>query len=181
VSRERERADPSERVRRVRRVRVLRALLYVVPASPPFLSQVYVDTFHAAHDENCRSKLGIAEWDNEARVWRCGRCLARRSEGGLQPPSTSLQTPCQTSQRPDDPPARPPMADLMCTPNGLMCLPNSQTAERGLGRPPNVHTPRPSHGQRSPRAGVMGRVDEIDGGLVGRGHRLHADLPCAQQ
>ncbi len=28
----------------------------------------YVDTFHAAHDDNCRAKLGLAAWDDEAQV-----------------------------------------------------------------------------------------------------------------
>lgn len=66
-------------------------------------TQVYVNTFHSIHDEDCRSKLGLAKWDDEAEeLWSqlfglmSGRCggdgidftIFFRSLGDLEPPGT---------------------------------------------------------------------------------------------
>ena len=44
----------------------------------------YVDTFHAKHDDNCRAKLGLAAWDDEAQqLWdTLFTLMASRCSGG---------------------------------------------------------------------------------------------------
>jgi uncharacterized protein YdiU (UPF0061 family) len=44
----------------------------------------YVDTFHAKHDDNCRAKLGLAAWDDDAQeLWDAlFTLMASRSGGG---------------------------------------------------------------------------------------------------
>ena len=34
------------------------------------VSHTYVDSFYAANNENCRRKLGLGDWDDEAQVLR---------------------------------------------------------------------------------------------------------------
>ena len=44
----------------------------------------YVDTFHAKHDDNCRAKLGLAAWDDDAQELWDGlfKLMASRCGGG---------------------------------------------------------------------------------------------------
>jgi uncharacterized protein YdiU (UPF0061 family) len=49
------------------------------------VSEGYVKTFEAAHDENCRRKLGLVQWDGEAEaLWvELTRLMSSQSGGGV--------------------------------------------------------------------------------------------------
>ena len=50
------------------------------------VSDVYVNTFHSLHDENCRAKLGLKTYDDEAeKLWDdlFGLMAAKCGTGGV--------------------------------------------------------------------------------------------------
>ena len=51
----------------------------------------YVDTFHAKHDDNCRAKLGLAAWDDDAQeLWDALFTLIFRSLSDAAPAEAGL-------------------------------------------------------------------------------------------
>lgn len=46
------------------------------------VSSSFVENFHAAHDENCRAKLGLLEWDAEAQALWGELCSLMTSSSG---------------------------------------------------------------------------------------------------